>query len=252
MVDWFFSSASDVRLGLAFLFAAVATLAPLLQIVGFHVFSDQLRPYKLQPTKEEAVRFPKLVVAFLMSRLLASSAVYTFLCVGMTASDLEAWIAIQKETVPTRVTSTWQIACGLFGASTFFYFAHRAMHSRLLYKYHKVHHEFTAPCTVAILHAHSVEMSIALGMVAIPKLMFPHMHVWTWATVHMIGASHGFYEHCGHHLPVPIFQFIPWGHNVRAHDLHHQKNTGNYGAYFLFWDTVLGTRIAESTSSSRL
>jgi len=103
-----------------------------------------------------------------------------------------------------------------------FYYAHRLLHHRSLYKHiHKIHHEWTAPISIVGIYCHPVEhiISNVLPLYMGPFVMGSHIAtstLWMCIAISSTQVSHG-----GYHLP-----FFP---SPEAHDFHHLKFTNNFG-----------------------
>lgn len=133
-----------------------------------------------------------------------------------------------------KFTLNWAITNSLFLFSmyeTFFYFFHRALHSKYLYqKYHKYHHkqETTAFSTNT---TSSLEIVGNVFLLHIPKLFIP------------------FYEPFHHVLLIFVFVISSMGHDpyfdIFAHQKHHDKHNVNFSSFLPIWDVILGTRWKE-------
>eukprot|EP01012_Entosiphon_sulcatum_P003081 TRINITY_DN10849_c0_g1_i1.p1 TRINITY_DN10849_c0_g1~~TRINITY_DN10849_c0_g1_i1.p1 ORF type:complete len:280 (+),score=40.23 TRINITY_DN10849_c0_g1_i1:25-864(+) len=144
------------------------------------------------------------------------------------------------------------IVC-LLCEDTLFYWGHRALHTRLLYKrIHKIHHEFRRTRAWAAEYAHPVEFVVAdvvptfTGPLLVHLLRFhaskgSAMHLWTlqaWLTYRFLEALDG---HCGYALPFSPFAIWPLRPSAKMHDYHHSHNVGNFGSQTMFWDKLMGT-----------
>ncbi|XP_043841734.1 fatty acid hydroxylase domain-containing protein 2 [Dromiciops gliroides] len=103
-----------------------------------------------------------------------------------------------------------------------FYYSHRLLHHPIFYKrFHKKHHEWTAPIGVVSLYAHPVEHVVSNMLPAMvgPLVMGSHLSSITmWFSLALIITT---ISHCGYHLP-----FLP---SPEFHDYHHLKFNQCYG-----------------------
>lgn len=125
-----------------------------------------------------------------------------------------------------------------------FYFLHRLLHTRSLYRLvHKQHHEYTSTIAYAALYAHPVEfvlgnmLPVGLG----PKLLGSRVHImtyWLWVVLRDGETIDG---HSGYELGWSPFRLLPFSAGSQYHAFHHSQNSGNFGSFFTLWDSVLGT-----------
>ena len=106
----------------------------------------------------------------------------------------------------------------LLSLSLFYYrlFHHRALYSRI----HKIHHEWTAPVSIAAMYCHPLEhffvnlLSIMSGPIILGSYFNNHLaSVWLWVSMAIINTT---YTHSGYHLP-----FVS---SNEGHDFHHSKS----------------------------
>jgi sterol desaturase/sphingolipid hydroxylase (fatty acid hydroxylase superfamily) len=94
----------------------------------------------------------------------------------------------------------------------YFYFVHRLLHHRLLYKYiHKRHHDHTAPFGMAGEYAHPLEtILLGVGTTAGPLLFTRHLAtLWVWLLVRVVQVVEC---HSGYDFPWSPNRWLPfWG-----------------------------------------
>lgn len=137
----------------------------------------------------------------------------------------------------------------LVAHDAYFYWTHRAMHTRALYKvFHRTHHLSVAPTPFAA-YAFSVPeavvqiMFVPLWLVLIPT---PNLALFLFALIQII---RNVVLHSGVELH-PRFMAnnrILWSFTTTTHhDMHHSGNfKNNFGLYFSWWDRMMGTEHPE-------
>jgi Delta7-sterol 5-desaturase len=126
---------------------------------------------------------------------------------------------------------------------TYFYWVHRAMHSRWLFGWvHAQHHRSRTPSPWT---AYALSPAEALLNVLIVPLMGALIPISELALNIFFGWMLVFNVHL--HLGFVLFPrgfakrwfwwFIPAVH----HDLHHQDSRGNFGLYYTWWDSLMKT-----------
>jgi Delta7-sterol 5-desaturase len=126
----------------------------------------------------------------------------------------------------------------------YFYWTHRALHTRRLYKWHRLHHRTITPTPFA---AYAFEWREAIVQALMPTIWICLVPTPFWAMFIFLGIMilRNVWGHSGaelHHAGFADHWF--WGLFTTAthHDLHHSGNFGcNFGLYFTWWDRICGT-----------
>lgn len=226
---WSFAVGSVVASVAAF----VAFAAPLTWLAWRD--PDWARPYRLQ---SRAPREQQLVGASIRWFLLNN------LCLG--AATVASWPVLRLSGVHAGPLPAWWIVAGqvvffVYLDDFLYYWFHRAMHCRRLYKHvHSWHHRIVTPWAVTGHYMHPLEY-VVTGSIALvgPLLLGAHVVVlWTWFAFRQWEAAEG---HCGYDFPWSPTQVFPGTDGARHHDFHHARVRGNYAGFFPIWDRVFGT-----------
>ena len=127
---------------------------------------------------------------------------------------------------------------------TYFYWTHRLMHHRLLFRHaHLVHHKSTNPSPWASYSFHFLESLVEGSVLVLLAFILP-MHPLTIFLFIVVGFIINAYGHLGYEI-MPrgfrrsfLFQIL---NTSVHHNLHHSKFKGNYGLYFRVWDRLCKT-----------
>ncbi len=132
----------------------------------------------------------------------------------------------------------------LFLHDTYFYWMHRMMHHKNLFKlFHLVHHQSTNPSPWAAYAFHPLEAIIEAGILVVFLFALP-MHRLHFFLFFMFMILYNVYGHLGWELYPKNFNKTKigrWINTSVCHNQHHQFFKGNYGLYFLIWDRWMGT-----------
>ena len=132
----------------------------------------------------------------------------------------------------------------LFMHDTYFYWMHRLMHHKNLFKlFHLVHHQSINPSPWAAYSFHPLEAIIEAGILVLFLFTLP-IHRLHFFIFFMFMILYNVYGHLGWELYPKNFnktRIGKWINTSVSHNQHHQYFKGNYGLYFLFWDRWMGT-----------
>lgn len=132
-----------------------------------------------------------------------------------------------------------------FVRDTLFYWQHRAMHIRQVFRFaHRSHHLSINPNPLTGYSVHPVETLFAAVIPYLIVLFFIPKHPTAYLVFLWMDAAVGVVTHLG----VEIFPrgfaqhwLGRWIGTSTAHQIHHATSRHNYGLYYLFWDRWMGT-----------
>lgn len=127
---------------------------------------------------------------------------------------------------------------------TFFYFAHRLMHHKFIFKIvHKVHHNSTNPSPWAAFSFHPTEA--VLEALILPMIVFTMpVHPFAILIFLLFMTFMNVLGHLGFEMYPKGFTthwLGKWNNTATHHNMHHKHYNCNYGLYFNFWDRVMNT-----------
>ncbi|MDZ4728222.1 MAG: sterol desaturase family protein [Leptospira sp.] len=126
----------------------------------------------------------------------------------------------------------------------YFYFTHRLMHHKLLFKhFHLVHHKSTNPSPWAAFSFHPYEAVVEAGIVPLIVSFMPVHGLAIFSfLIYMT-----FLNVLGH-LAFEMFpkgfvgsRLTNWHNTTTHHNMHHKWFNCNYGLYFNWWDKLFKT-----------
>ena len=131
----------------------------------------------------------------------------------------------------------------IFLHDTFFYWLHRALHTKWLYPLHRTHHLSCYPTPFTSYSFSSGEAFFeALIVVAIIYLI--PLHPLAFLIFQTISTAYNVYGHCSRELmPLALSnsRLGNWANTASLHAYHHRTGQGNYSFYFTVWDRLMGT-----------
>ncbi|MCU0470715.1 MAG: sterol desaturase family protein [Arcicella sp.] len=130
----------------------------------------------------------------------------------------------------------------------YFYWTHRLIHHKLLFKYfHALHHKSHNPSPWAAFAFDPLE-AVINGCFQFVMMMVIPAHFNAVAIFYLISMIVNVYGHLGYEIYPQWFlkhRLGKWLNTSTAHNYHHHFGKGNYGFYFTFWDKWMGTERTE-------
>lgn len=130
----------------------------------------------------------------------------------------------------------------------YFYWAHRAMHTRWVFrKVHRLHHKSRTPTPWAAYAFAPSEAIVQAGFLPLAGLVLP-LHELTV----LLFVTHMIVRNVIGHAGVELFPnwwlnspISRWITTTTHHDLHHAHRGCNFGLYFTWWDRWMNTEHPE-------
>ncbi|CAN0908636.1 Methylsterol monooxygenase 1-2 [Linum grandiflorum] len=230
--DFFLYNHSIILVFLVFSFGFIS-------VVFFQRFAS-LDKYKIQPNV-------CLSTAEIFNCYKSGTLAYLFVILPL---ELAAYPVIKMVGIRTGLTlpSGWemmaQISIYLIVEDYMSYWIHRGLHCGWVYKrFHKVHHEYTAPVAIAAAYNHWTD-TVVLGIPTLvgPAMVPGHMlTLWLWFSIRQLETLG---THSGYDFPWDITKYIPFYGGAKFHNYHHYvggQSHSNFSAIFTYCDYIYGT-----------
>ncbi|CAD8140859.1 unnamed protein product [Paramecium octaurelia] len=170
------------------------------------------------------------------------------MCLGVLMCILDTLLSplIRNDidSFPTIFEMIWQIVFSMLIEDTCFYWTHRTLHSPKLYSIiHKKHHEFYTSVSYAAIYTHPIEymfgnvIPVFIGQ----KILGNKMHIATLQLWLLFRIGETIDGHSGYEFSWSPYRLLPFSSSAESHNYHHSHNVGNYGSFFVFWDTIMGS-----------
>jgi sterol desaturase/sphingolipid hydroxylase (fatty acid hydroxylase superfamily) len=176
---------------------------------------------------------------------LCSALVFSLMGASLVVGNRMGWMTIYKgfhQAGPLYLVVS--VALMLVAHDTYFYWTHRAMHHRWLFRpFHRTHHLSRTPTPWAA-YAFAVPEAIVQGAFVPLFVLLVPMHflgLFAFGAVQILRNVMG---HAGAEIHPAAFapgRWLGWATTTTHHDLHHEAGRYNYGLYFRWWDKLMGT-----------
>jgi lathosterol oxidase len=181
-----------------------------------------------------------------------SSSIRTVFVFGVTTMSTVAMMEFGL------VTFSDSFAWGIFGLQTvamiiahdaYFYWMHRALHHKRLFRAtHLHHHKSRTPTPWAAYSFSSWEAVTEAAFVPIFLLAATTLGIEYMGFAVFIFLWHMIFRNVIGHAGVELYpagwvdnKLLSWWNTTTHHDLHHSAGTYNFGLYFTWWDRMMGT-----------
>ena len=181
------------------------------------------------------------------------STVVLFSLVGFCvyAGSQHGMFSIYGSALPGSGQLLFEFALLVLLHDTWFYWAHRGMHTRWLFRrVHRLHHKSRTPTPWAAYSFAPPEAIIEAAFLPVAGLLISTHEITVLLFVsHMILRNvighAGFEIFPGWWLRVPLVRCVT---TTTHHDLHHSNGGYNFGLYFTWWDRCMNTEHPEYRS----
>lgn len=132
----------------------------------------------------------------------------------------------------------------LFGQDAYFYWTHRWMHTRWIYRHvHSVHHRSLNPSPFAAFAMHPAEGLLLFGYIFGFVWVVP-TNLYVFGVFQAVSMALNINGHFGAEFQPESWKRVPLLKHLNRsthHTGHHRYFTVNYGLYFTLWDRWMGT-----------
>ena len=185
-----------------------------------------------------------------MLHSLRSIAIFGVVSFGMVIAYFNGWTKIYLSLAENGGWTWFVLSIGVMVVihDTYFYWTHRAMHHRALYRlFHRTHHLSSSPTPWAAYAFSPLEALVQAGIAPVILFTIP-VHPGAFSIFMLWQISFNVLGHCGFEVFPSWFMRSRAGwlmNTITHHGQHHEKFVANFGLYFNVWDRVMGTNHAS-------
>lgn len=230
---------STVELGLRYLlFAGVAWL------LGYWIFKSRWSHRKIiskfpgSPEVWREIGYSAL-----------SMVIFGMVGAGTVYAHRQGWTQLYGKMGKFGMVWFWvSIGCAIVIHDAWFYWTHRLMHHRRLFRwFHRVHHLSHNPTPWAAYAFSPLEAFVQALIFPLLVFIMP-MHGLAFGLFMMWQIPFNIAGHTGYEFHPRWLMRSPLRYILNTptnHIMHHEKMRGNYGLYFNYWDRLMGTNHEE-------
>ena len=235
-----------------------AMLAGVAWVLGYWLFKNRWIHRKV------IARFPASTEVRREIAYSLSSVVIFGIVGALTVSAAHAgWTQMYFDVDEYGATWFWlSIPCAVLLHDAYFYWTHRLMHHRRLFRvFHRTHHLSKNPSPWAAYAFAPAEAVVEAGIFPLAVIVMP-IHPLAFGIFMGIQILYNVLGHTGYEFHPRWFIDSPLAKVLNTptnHAMHHEFARGNYGLYFNVWDRLMGTnhplyeaRFREVTGRSKV
>ncbi|AXS41027.1 sterol desaturase family protein [Breoghania sp. L-A4] len=179
------------------------------------------------------------VAAEIRQSVVALALISFYVAAGLYAQHL-GWVLFAPQPLTVLSFVGWMLVSAV-AYDTWFYWGHRAMHTRALFRFHALHHRSLTPTTWSNNSDSLVGATVEQGYFLILPLLLP-VPPEVLIAHKLYDQITGMISHCGHEYAASRSARKPWPLLCTSfHDQHHSNFRCNFGNTFSIWDRLMGT-----------
>lgn len=217
-----------------------ATMAGLAWLVFYVLRPSRLANRKIVPKSPTARQMGREILYSLRS-LLAFGVMGSLVALAGYSGWTRFYLRVERYGWPWFFAS---IVLVIFIHDAYFYWTHRLMHHRRLFRrFHRTHHLSNNPSPWAAYSFSTLEAFVQAGIAPLVAFSVP-IHPAAFLAFMIWQISFNVLGHCGYEIFPCWFLNTPLGKFLNTpthHAMHHESFHANFGLYFNLWDRLLGT-----------
>ncbi len=211
--------------------------------IALLVFRSWARRKKIQGRRATRKDYTREIASSLRTSVVF--ALTTFLTLALREFGL---VEVKLETF-TLLTVLWQTALMIVVHDAYFYWMHRGLHHKRLFRVTHLHHHKSRTPTPWTAYSFSTWEAVTEALfIPIFMLATSTMGIAMTGLAIFLFLWHMIFRNVIGHLGVELYpagwadsRWLGWWNTTTHHDLHHSSGNKNFGLYFTWWDRWMGT-----------